>query len=421
VKIGHLSDLHFANKTLTEVDRCMSFAVDALIARNVECAVISGDATDHALDVHSPAVSALARHVRRLAGHCPVFMLQGTYSHEPPGTLDVFECMSARYPVFVGDRICQVVLTTEGEWLASERWRFEQLPEEARLVVSCLPTLNKAAVAAAVGVTEADWAVGEHIAAVLRGFGPINGLARGAGIPTVGVSHGTVNGCVTEHGVPMAGLDHEFTTGSLFGANASAFLLGHIHKHQGWRDGSRLIAYPGSIGRLHYGEQGAKGCLVWDVDANGAEFEFVETPARRTLELDFDGPPDMDRLRAAVDEAKGAFVRVRWSVPEESRDTVNRDAITEVLGAAAEVKLEARIIPAERTRSAGIGLAGTLAEKIQRWAETVWVAPDPLIERLRLLQWAESESIVAGIINQGGAGEAASEARKEEESCDHSS
>jgi len=418
MKIGHLSDLHYANKTLAEVERCVAFAVDALIAREIDCAVISGDSTDHALDVHSPAVSALARQVRRLAEHCPVLMLQGTYSHEPPGTLDVFGCMSAKHPVFIADRICQVALVG-GRWVASERWRFERLPGDARLLVSCLPTLNKGAVAAAVGVTEADWAVGEHIAAVLRGFAPINEEARHLGVATVGVSHGTVSGCVTEHGVPMAGLDHEFTTGSLFAAGASAFLLGHIHKHQGWRDGDRLVAYPGSIGRLHYGEQGAKGCLVWDVDAVGARFEFIETPARRTLELDFDGPPDMDRLRAVVDEAKGAFVRVRWSVAEDSRDVVNRDAIAAVLGEAAEVKLEARIIPAERTRAAGIATAATLEEKVRRWAEAVGASADPLIERLRLLQWDESEAIATAIISQGATNE--TEAQSERETCDHSS
>ena len=49
----------------------------------------------------------------------------------------------------------------------------------------------------------------------------------------------------------MAGFDHEFTAGSLFGAGAQAFLLGHIHKHQSWQQDGRVIAYPGAIGRVH--------------------------------------------------------------------------------------------------------------------------------------------------------------------------
>ncbi len=170
----------------------------------------------------------------------------------------------------------------------------------------------------------------------------------------MGVSHGTVCGCVTEHGVPMAGLDHEFTTSALFGAETSAFMLGHIHKHQAWNDGERVIAYAGSIGRLHYGEEGDKGFVLWTVDAIGATFDFVPTPARRMVHLDFPATPDLESIRAAAQSAQGAFVRVRWSVPEEERDSIDRAAIVAALAGAAEVKLEARVIPVVRSRAEGI-------------------------------------------------------------------
>ena len=193
--IAHMSDLHYAGKTLAETDRCFSFAVDRAIAGGVDCAVISGDSTDHALDIHAPAVEALARNVRRLADHCPVLMLQGTFSHEPPGTLNVFRLLGGRFAVFVADRIGQAALTADGRWIASEGWRFDELPRDVIALFSCVPTVNKAAVAAAVGVVEAAGAVGEQLAALLRGFCPGNAAACRLGIPTIGVSHGTVNGC----------------------------------------------------------------------------------------------------------------------------------------------------------------------------------------------------------------------------------
>jgi exonuclease SbcD len=87
ISAAQFSDLHFSGRNLDESSRCFGFAVDQAIERGVDVAVISGDATDHALEVHSPAVQRLAREVRRLANHCPVLMLQGTFSHEPPGTL----------------------------------------------------------------------------------------------------------------------------------------------------------------------------------------------------------------------------------------------------------------------------------------------------------------------------------------------
>jgi exonuclease SbcD len=400
IRVAHFSDLHYAGATLTEVHRCFSFAVDAAIARGMDCAVISGDSTDHALEVHAPAVGSLASNIRRLADHCPVLMLHGTFSHEPPGALNVFRLLGGRFRVHVADRLQQVALAEDGHWLESEGWRFEQVPPRARALFSCVPTVNKAIVAAAVGATEASAAVGEQLTALLHGYAPINEAARAAGVPTIGVSHGTVYGCVTEHGVPMAGFDHEFTTGSLFGAGAQAFVLGHIHKHQWWEQGGRMIAYAGSIGRLHYGEEGDKGFLVWDVGAASTRLELIPTPAKRTVEITFDAMPKLDELQefARANDVTGAFVRVRWTMPEEDRHEVDRLAIQGIFGVAAEVKLEGRVIPVVRARAEGISQQASLAAKIAVWARLTEARAEPLLGCLEALQTRQPEEIAANII-----------------------
>lgn len=395
--IAQFSDLHYATATLVEVDRCFGFAIERAIEARVDAAVISGDATDHALELHTPAARALARRVQQLARHCPVLLLQGTYSHEPPGTLDLFRLFSAGYPIYVADRIEQVALTRGGDWVASGGWRFDSLSEESRVVFSCLPSVNKSVVTAASDAANAAEAISEAIERLLGGWGVVNRQARSAGLPTVGISHGTVLGCLTEHGVPMAGLDHEFTTSSLFSAEASAFMLGHIHKHQVWREGTRLVAYPGSIGRLHYGEEGGKGFILWSVDASGARLEFVPTPARRMIHLDFDDKPDMAAVRAASAQAQGAYVRVRWCVPEEESSTVDRAAIEAELAGAAEVKLEGRVVPVVRSRAEGISREHTLPEKVRRWAEATGVEVGGLLARLERMEAAEVDEIVAEI------------------------
>ena len=56
IRIAQFSDLHYSEKNLAEADRCFGFAVDEAIRRGAQVAVISGDSTDHALDMHSPAV-----------------------------------------------------------------------------------------------------------------------------------------------------------------------------------------------------------------------------------------------------------------------------------------------------------------------------------------------------------------------------
>ena len=409
IRIAQFSDLHYSEKNLVEANRCFGFAIDEAIRRDAQVAVISGDSTDHALDVHSPAVERLARRVRRLADHCPVLMLQGTYSHEPPGTLAIFRLLGGRYGVHVADRISQVALLSNGAWRESDGWRFDRLSDDAQLLFTCVPTVNKATVAASVGAADAGVALGQELAALLAGYGAINQTARQAQVPTVGVSHGTVTGCITEHGVPMAGFDHEFTSGALFAAQAQAFMLGHIHRHQHWEQDGRIVAYAGSIGRFHHGEQGDKGFVLWEVDATVARFELVPTPARRTVDLFFDGKPDLAQIEAAMEEGglRGAWVRVRWTVADEERHEVNRDAIKRALVGAADVQLEGRIVPVVRSRSKGISRCTSLSDKVRAWAKLTGTKPEPLLADLERLSHRAPEQIAAEVLARGEAERAA--------------
>lgn len=403
-RVAHFSDLHYGPRNLAEADRCFAAAIERAIELGAQAAVISGDSTDHGLDLHSPAAAALVARVRHLADHCPVLMLQGTWSHEPPGTLSLFRQLGGRHPVHVADRIAQVGLTGSGRWLASPTWRFETLPEGMVAVLSCLPSVNRAAVAAALGAADAAGAVGEQVAALLRGLAPVHGDARTRGLPTLVVSHGTVFGCISEHGVPMAGFDHEFTTGSLFDAGAQAVLLGHIHRHQCWeRDGEagrQCIAYAGSIGRFHHGEAGDKGFLLWEIGPQEAACRLEATPARRTLDIRFDGKPDLEALRAAVaaQPVDGAWVRVRWSVAEEERNQVDRAAMQALLAGAAGVQFEGRIVPVLRVRAGGIGQPGALRDKIAAWAGVVDARPEPLWTCLDELATREVQRIVDDVL-----------------------
>lgn len=403
--IAHFSDLHYSPGNLIEADRCFGFAVENAIVAGCHAAVVSGDSTDHGLDAHTPALGALARRIHRLTGHCPVLMLQGTFSHEPPGTLDVFRLIGAQYPVYVADRIHQVALCS-GEFHPSEGPIFTETEFEAlrvehgvpKVIFTCVPTVNRAVLAAAAGVAKAATAVGDHLAAYLRAAGTMNARFRSLGIATVGVSHGTVNGCQTEHGVPMAGFDHEFGIGALFDAECDGFLLGHIHRAQQWEREGRVVAYPGSIGRFHYGEIGAKGYLQWDIVPGKATAHLVETPARETICVDFDGPPDMETLAAVAADAADKFVRVRWTVNEEHRQLVDREAIIALFGKSAELKIEARVLPAVRSRAEGISRAASLPEKLSRWGELAGVATEPLAERLAVLESLDAQSIADSVL-----------------------
>jgi len=399
MKIGHLSDLHYCPKYLTEVDRCTSAALDGALKAGCEVIAITGDQTDHHLDAHAPAFLALAKRIRSVAEYAPVIVLQGTLSHDVPGTVSVFRLLGGQYPIHVSERIEQVAWDG-AEWICSEGFRFETIPAGAKLLITSIPAVNRADIAARVGSQNAAAETMELVAELLAAFADINERARQAGIPTVLLSHGTVSGCITEHGVPMAGLDHEFSTGGLFGAGASAVMLGHIHRHQQWREGERAIAYAGSIGRLHYGEKGEKGWVEWEVTPTGATLEPRATPARQMQEFDYAGLPDMEQLQAAGRKAAGAFVRVRYAVDEEHRQAVDRKAIEAMFESAAELKLEGRVNPVLRSRTTGIATLNQLSAQLSAWAKATNSPEAGLASRLARLDEATPEEIVSGIVNQ---------------------
>lgn len=404
LRVGHFSDLHYSTERLAEADRCFGFAVDDAIARRCDVGVVSGDATDHRLDAHTPALRVLAERIHALSGHMPVLMLQGTFSHEPPGTLDLFRLIGSRHPVYVADRIHQVALVGS-TFLPSAGPLFTADELETLLgdgipsaVFTCVPTVNKAVLAGIVGAMEAATAVGDHLAIFLGAAGKVNRLLRSKGVRTIGVSHGTVNGCYTEHGVPMAGFDHEFSLGALFDAECDAFMLGHIHAMQLWEREGRLAGYAGSIGCFHYGEQGKKCYLDWQIRPGRAEATPVETPARETVCVDFDGPPDLERLANIAEQTQDKFVRIRWTIDEEHRQLVDREAIRTLFAGAAELKLDPRVLPAVRSRAEGISRAVTLGEKVHRWCGLTDVKPDPLLERLSILEALDPQDIADRVV-----------------------
>lgn len=402
IKIAHMSDLHYSPGNLEEADRCFTAAVTQAIEAKVHCAIITGDSTDHALDAHQPAVRALARQIQRLADFCPVLMLQGTFSHEPPGFLRMLSMVGSRYPITVAERVGSFGLRSDFKAIEAVRSNTQYAA-----VFHSLPTLNKADLASMGGNT-GDVHTGARgvVAKILEGWAAVNRKLRSQGIPSMVLSHGTVFNSITEHGVPMAGADHELGLGSLFASEATGVALGHIHKQQEWSESvygmAQLVAYAGSIGRFHHGEEGDKCWLEWEIDADGARINKHPTPSRRTVDLVFTGVPDLDFLRARAQDCEGASVRVRYEVDEEQRQKVDREAIRSILQAAGvkDVQIEGKTLIIQRQRAKGIASVG-LDEKIVMWCEaTSTPGSNDLKERLALLLNDEPERIASAALDR---------------------
>jgi len=144
-------------------------------------------------------------------------------------------------------------------------------------------------------------------------------------------------------------------TSALAAIGFDAVLAGHFHRHQVLRE-APLVAYPGSPHRVDFGEErDAKGYMLVDaamreVDDGGMAFEFVETPARRFVTVDYAAEmPDHGTL-------DGAIVRAINVPSGHPADEVVRDL--EAAGAFEVTEVRRR--PVEVTDGAS-GLSETLS------------------------------------------------------------
>lgn len=402
MRVLHFSDQHFAPKTLDKVQPCVDFLLGEArsLSPRLDAIVLTGDLTDHAIDAHSPALAAAAKTVKECADIAPTIVLQGTFSHEPRGVVDLYRLLSGKHRIYTATKIHQVALLEDGSWMPSDGYAFKTLPLGTRMLFTLFPTTNKADVAAVVGARETASAAGDAMATLMNAYAPSHIAAREAGIPTMVLGHGTVSGCMTEHDVPMAGLDHEFNLGGLYTLQASAVALGHIHKHQVWSHGHTTVAYAGSVARLHYGEVGSKGGLLWEVEADGASLTQIVTPTRESITVTFRGVPSAEELRALGEDLRGKDVRVCWEVNEDERHKVDRLGMETVLRelGAIDFKLEGTVNVISRQRTAGMNKLGTLAEKLSLWATYTGTDPSGLAERLAVLESEDGSGAAAAVL-----------------------
>ena len=358
IRVAHIADVHISPKNLYKTGPALEEAVTKAIAMGAELAVFAGDTFDASMGIHEPAVVFLVQQLRRLADAMPVVVIQGTFSHDRLGSLDLLQHVSSRiyietvprhFHLDIGGRVVEIV---------------------------CLPSTNKAGRVGGKTAQENLDTFQDHVEA-----------ARRAGYPSILIAHGTVLGSVTESGHAMVSPDHEFTAEQLLASGASAVMLGHIHRHQSFPDVSgRVIAYAGSLARLVYGQTAPTGFLLWDVGPESATFEFVPVKSPKMIALPFDGPPDIEAVADAAGESDGAEVLISWQVDEEHRHSVDKDAIRLLFSQALDLKLVEVVNPIQRVRAEGIGARRSLVDCLGVWAETTGTSMDGLVVRLGMLQ-----------------------------------
>lgn len=139
--------------------------------------------------------------------------------------------------------------------------------------------------------------------------------------------------------------------------------LGHVHRHQVVaRD--PLMIYPGSIDRVDFGEEKEeKGCVLVEVTAAGASYEFLPLPTRtfHTIRLDFSGDPPENqdiqtKLLAAIAKAPvaGSILRLIYRLRPDQMDCIEERALHAALAPAFSYTIAPEVIGPNRTRLPGL-------------------------------------------------------------------
>jgi exonuclease SbcD len=101
-----------------------------------------------------------------------------------------------------------------------------------------------------------------------------------------------------------------FTPNEIRAAGATLALCGHYHGGYTHRDAAGpVLAYPGSLEPIKFGERDVHGALVVRVDAGKAEVEHVKLSRTRLIEVDvaLDGIGDEDAALRACERALAGF------------------------------------------------------------------------------------------------------------------
>ncbi len=391
MKILHCGDIHFRNDLVDEISKCADFMVDTAKKENVNLSIIAGDLFNERHTYDSEAFMYAVSFIKKLSEVSPVYVLKGTNSHD--GTsIKFLETLNTGHPVYVAEEIGYTMFLTDFKTVDYEKL-ITGLKKGvyASAIILSIPPVSKANLLAHGdnGMEESRLDTIEALRNVLQMFGMIVEEARYADIPVILVGHLTVTGSTLSTGQQMVGRDIELGAGDLRMAFADLVCLGHIHKVQSWGE----IFYSGSLTRLNFGEEEAKGFWIHELSGNNlTSSRFIETPARKMITVDLDNESTETEL-ANIPE--GACVRIKYQTTEDKVHTFDELSLKENLlnAGASEIKIEKTVIPVERVRAEGVSKLNSVEEKLRKWAETTGIEiTGSVIEKMHLLEQEDHES-----------------------------
>jgi len=377
MKILHIADIHFNEKLLKEINKCMEYVVEIAKKEKLDLICIAGDLFDSGVILGSYVSLQAFSFISQLGELAPVLIIRGTNTHDIQGAINPFSMIKARYQIkstedigifFMKDKKIEAVSNLDDL-------------NKADAIIFSFPSLKKGDIIDEIVEKDIEKVLNEKIFIKWRKVCEHGKFLK---IPTIFVGHGTIKGAQASTGQYLTGQDIEWSVDLLKDIGCDVYCLGHIHKNQSWGN----IFYSGSITRLNYGEEEEKGFYVHEIENGNLISNWYKTPARiiKTKRYKNSLPTNEDLL----DIQQGDFVRLVYEVHEEDIHKIDEEALKKYVldKGAAEIKIEKIIIPKFRLRAEGISKILNLEDKFKKWAEITNVKiSEKLLEKINLLTY----------------------------------
>lgn len=372
VRIAHYSDAHVSIKTKDEALKSLAFIFDECQRREVQAIINSGDTFDGMITLGDagPLNELLDLFFAKVQR--PHYIVEGTKSHDTPGSVDIFERLRGFGKVVHVYRLpasYPLAMTGCGSPLLIPEihpaWNLDPGDGIPCGHFSFLPAPTKSFLAHDLQGSPEDinQLMQQKLRAILADFGA---KAADSPKPHILVSHITVAGSETSTGQVMLGGDIQVSVADLALANADYIALGHIHKAQ--KLGSNIY-YAGSPYHQNFGELEPKGFNIVTFDDAGRlqDVEFIKTPSRPRQVIDaaiIDG-----KLKLSETPMAGAEVRVRiYGASHEFNEDLAAQAEAQCSGCNS-LKVETIPTLENRVRAAELGNCTTLRGKLLEYGK----------------------------------------------------
>lgn len=405
-RIIHIGDIHLQSEHARAEDRVRSVCsiIDAALAGGPPTAwIIPGDI------FHTRSTAAdrntFATLVQRMAAEAPVCIVAG--NHDAPGDLDIFGALMGRYRITVATR--PEVVTLHGA--------------DKTVAVLALPYAHKAGlVGAGVEHGQLPSVASNALESIILALGQeLNAAIEGGALGVVAL-HQNIAGAISSVGQPQVGAEIEYPVALLDRLRGDVpILANHIHKHQVIERQGLPAIFAGSTSRHDFGEQEAKGFVVWSYDwfVHTWTWQFIEIDTPQQWQVtgrlsreafvitEINGAPIVTDEHdeglwpfGTAEEARalwvGADIRVRYEYDKAQISTIDTAKILAEFAGCRSLKLEGVPVAEAQVRAPEVAAAVTLEDKLAAVCKRQNIPwSTGLAEKLSALQSADAATVIA--------------------------